>query len=260
MASKKFPARLRAWLNHANTIDAAAHIDAGAHISGCTVKGPAVLGAMTAQDSAFSGKIAVGSHTEINASRLNGEITVGPHGKLHKATLSGNVTIGKYTSLWGPDTDVVASDEFPVRIGSFCSIARNVAIQSYNHNFRKPTSYFIGKNFFNEKWVGEQVSPGGITIGNDVWIGTQVVVVAGVTIGNGAVIGAGSVVTRDIPPYAIAVGSPAKVTGYRFSESVIGKLQQLAWWDWDDEKIRRHKAFFQTETDEEMLGQLLKGE
>jgi len=259
MGKNKFPGRLRAWLDNANTIDGAAHIDAGAHLTGCSVKGPAVLGAITARESSFHGKVAVGSRTEITSSQLTGEITVGAHGKLHKATISGNVSIGKYTSLWGPDTDVVASDEFPVLIGSFCSIARNVAIQSFNHNFRRPTSYFIGKNFFGEKWPGEQVSPGGITIGNDVWIGTQVVVVAGVTIGNGAVIGAGSIVTKDIPPYAIAMGSPAKVTGYRFPESVIGKLQQLGWWDWDDAKIRSRKAFFQSETDEDTLDQLLRG-
>lgn len=70
-----------------------------------------------------------------------------------------------------------------------------------------------------------------VTVGNDVWIGTNVVIMAGVTIGDGAVVGAGAVVVRDIPPYGIALGVPAKVSSFRFSEEIIDSLLKTRWWD-----------------------------
>lgn len=75
------------------------------------------------------------------------------------------------------------------------------------------------------------------TIGNDVWIGWGVLIKGGVTIGNGAVIGARSVVTKDVPPYAVVAGVPAKVIKYRFEQEKIDLLQQLQWWDWDIDRI-----------------------
>ncbi len=74
-------------------------------------------------------------------------------------------------------------------------------------------------------------------VGNDVWIGQDVVIKGGVKIGNGAVIGARSVVTKDIPPYAVAAGAPAKVIKYRFEQEKMDLLQKLQWWNWDTEKI-----------------------
>ncbi len=77
-----------------------------------------------------------------------------------------------------------------------------------------------------------------VEIGNDVWLGHNVVIMGDVNIGNGAVIGSSAVVTKDIPPFAIAVGNPAKVIRYRFDEDTINALQSIAWWDWDYEKIK----------------------
>jgi carbonic anhydrase/acetyltransferase-like protein (isoleucine patch superfamily) len=71
-----------------------------------------------------------------------------------------------------------------------------------------------------------------------VWIGARCIVLSGVTIGNGAVLGAGSIVTRDIPPYAIAVGNPARTMRYRFAPDIILRLQSLEWWNWSDDLIR----------------------
>ncbi|MBW4360340.1 CatB-related O-acetyltransferase [Flavobacterium sp. NAS39] len=88
------------------------------------------------------------------------------------------------------------------------------------------------------------ISKGSIKIGNDVWIGTHSVILSGVTIGNGAIIASNSVVTTDVPPYAIVGGSPAKILKYRFDNEVIDKLKIIKWWDWDVEKIEANKNVF----------------
>jgi tetrahydrodipicolinate N-succinyltransferase len=85
----------------------------------------------------------------------------------------------------------------------------------------------------------EQGSP--IEIGHNVWIGDAAIVLDGVTIGNGAVIGAGAVVTRDVPPFAIAVGCPTRVLRFRFEPEVIEEMQELAWWEWSEEYLRENR-------------------
>jgi tetrahydrodipicolinate N-succinyltransferase len=80
--------------------------------------------------------------------------------------------------------------------------------------------------------------PGGITIGNDVWIGYRAIMLPGIEIGDGAVIGAGAIVTKDVPRYAVVGGSPAKLIRYRFPQDIISKLLDIQWWQWDDDKIK----------------------
>lgn len=81
---------------------------------------------------------------------------------------------------------------------------------------------------------------GTIEIGNDVWIGTSAVILSGVKIGHGAVVAAGSLVTKNIPPYAIVGGNPAKIIKYRFNEDKIKELLEMNWWDWSEEKIKNN--------------------
>ena len=83
-----------------------------------------------------------------------------------------------------------------------------------------------------------------ITIGNDVFVGANVTILDGVTIGDGAVIGAGAIVSKDIPPYAIAVGSPIRILRYRFSEEQIAALLRIQWWNWDATKLRDVESMF----------------
>ncbi|MBA1143698.1 CatB-related O-acetyltransferase [Mesorhizobium sp. CCANP35] len=85
--------------------------------------------------------------------------------------------------------------------------------------------------------------PVGITIANDVWIGRHAMIMPGVHIADGVIVAAGAVVTKDVPPYAIVGGVPAKLIRYRFSQDVIAKLLAIRWWEWSDEKIKQEAAF-----------------
>ena len=117
-------------------------------------------------------------------------------------------------------------------IGSFCSISNLCTIGAQQHDLGALTSFpfmEIMKNLPTLKTL----------IGNDVWIGSNVVIMAGVTIGHGAVIGAGSVVTKDVPPYAIMVGAPAKFLRYRFPAKLIEDLLETCWWDLPAEEIKK---------------------
>ncbi|HIU31188.1 MAG TPA: CatB-related O-acetyltransferase [Candidatus Caccousia avistercoris] len=94
---------------------------------------------------------------------------------------------------------------------------------------------------------------GDIFVGSDVWIGYEAVIMAGVTVGDGAVVGARALVTRDVPPYAVVGGVPARVIRKRFPEETVKKLLALQWWNWPEEKIKRHIREIQTGQAEKLL-------
>lgn len=188
----------------------------------------------------------IGNSNYINSTTCYGNINIGNNIRLHRCDLKGSISINDYTSLWGPNLDISANLS-TVKIGKFCSIARNVSIQTFNHNYKKMTTYFIGQNLFNEKWSNERVSKGHIEIKNDVWIGAHCIILGGVTINNGAIIAANSVVTSNVPAFSIVAGSPAKVIRYRFEKEVINRLEKLEWWDWSTEKIEKNKFLFKEE-------------
>jgi phosphonate metabolism protein (transferase hexapeptide repeat family) len=99
----------------------------------------------------------------------------------------------------------------------------------------------------------ERRRAGHVTIGHDVWIGHGAVILPGVSVGNGAVIGANAVVTRDVEPYAIMAGSPARVLRYRFASGIAARIERLAWWDWPAEKIGRAVPDMQAMSIEDFL-------
>ena len=105
--------------------------------------------------------------------------------------------------------------------------------------------FYSGRDSVRAKFSQHKLEGLALTkIGNDVWIGRSAIVLSGVNIGNGAVIGAGSVVTKDVPDYAIVAGNPAKLIRYRFDEHTIQELQSLKWWAWPDEKIKQYAEYF----------------
>lgn len=124
-------------------------------------------------------------------------------------------------------------------VGCFCSIADEVTIfLGGNHRIDWITTYpFSVLRECAKDITGHPQTKGDVVIGNDVWIGRGAVILSGVKIGNGAVVGAYSVVTKDVPAYTIVFGNPAKILMKRFTPDQITCLEQIAWWNWPDEKI-----------------------
>lgn len=133
-----------------------------------------------------------------------------------------------------------------LRIGKFCSIAcgAKFLFNCANHSLRSLSTYTFP--LFYDEWELDKAdvasawdNKGDIVIGNDVWIGFEAVIMAGVHIGNGAIIGARAVVTKDVAPYTIVGGVPARAIRKRFDDATISRLESLRWWDWPKERIRR---------------------
>lgn len=174
------------------------------------------------------------------------------------------VSVGKYTMYNDFVNDPTEFEKnnvlyhYPINhdrlnIGSFCSIAcgAKFIFTSANHSLGSLSTYPFP--IFFEEWgldakniTDAWDNKGDITVGNDVWIGYEAVILSGVTIGDGAIIGARAVVTKDVPPYTIVGGVPAKLIRRRFSDEVVEQLLRLRWWDWDDERIRRNIAAIQS--------------
>lgn len=155
-----------------------------------------------------------------------------------------NSSLGRYSTI-GRSSSLRNTD-----IGQFCSIGSEVLLGLERHPSRGFIStygaFYIGKPTgipsFADKDLFQEGLP--VTIGNDVWIGSRAVVLGGIQIGDGAIIGAGAVVTKDVKPYSVVGGVPAKVLRLRYSEEQIEKLISFAWWDKSVDWIRQHAHLF----------------
>ena len=166
------------------------------------------------------------------------------------------ITVGDYTMYNDFVNDPVGFEKnnvlyhYPINrdrliIGKFCSIAcgAKFLFNSANHTLSSLSTYPFP--LFFEEWGLEKRNvaeswdnKGDIVLGNDVWIGYEAVIMAGVTIGDGAIIGARAVVTKDVPPYTVAGGIPAKPIKKRYPEETIAALSELKWWDWPEKRIQ----------------------
>ena len=149
------------------------------------------------------------------------------------ANIKRGVTIGRFSYI-NRRTTVARG----TKIGRFCSIGKNVEISVFDHPMEwlssSPVSYNLHLHFPDEKGLFVQSKidrKKAATIGNDVWISSNSVILRGVTIGDGCVVGAGSIVTRDVPPYSIVAGTPARLIRKRFDDETIERLLSTAWWD-----------------------------
>ena len=176
-------------------------------------------------------------------------------GYLKNFITSPNIEVGDYTYYDDPDgpehfeKNVLYHFDFigdKLIIGKFCAIAKDVPfiMNGANHQSTGFSTYpfFI----FGNGWEKSAPQPGDLPfkgnteIGNDVWIGYNATIMPGVKIGSGAIIASKSVVTNDVPAYAVAGGNPAKIIKQRFDDKTINALLSIAWWDWSNDKITAH--------------------
>ena len=175
----------------------------------------------------------------------------------------GKIEVGRYTYGLGDDRANVLSwkmdNGHKCKVGNFCSIARGCTIfLDGNHRVDWVSTYPFGhihKDVFNIPGVGKghPSSKGDVTIGNDVWIGRNSTIMSGVTIGDGAVIAANSHVVKDVLPYSIVGGNPAKFIKFRFSEKQIEQLLEIKWWNWDDDKIKKYTPLLCSDSIDEFI-------
>jgi phosphonate metabolism protein (transferase hexapeptide repeat family) len=173
------------------------------------------------------------------------EVTLGAYTEVGARTKLNEVELGDYSYVVN-DSDIAYTT-----IGKFTSIAAMTRINPGNHPMDRvsqshfsyrASAYFEGERDEDAFFAWRRAHR--VDIGHDVWIGHAAIVLPGRTIGNGAVIGAGSVVTKDIPAYAVAVGNPARVVRKRFADDIAARLQALAWWNWPHELLHTALADF----------------
>lgn len=191
----------------------------------------------------------------------NSDKNLGDQPSIHRTASVRATTFGRFCEV-GARTKVAESsfgdyayvvndsDIIYTTVGKFCSIAAHTRINPGNHPLERvalshftyrSSAYGMGQDdpaFFDWRRSFRCV------MGNDVWIGHGAIVLPGVKLGNGAAVGAGAVVTKDVPPFAIVVGNPAKILRYRFTPEIIAALERIAWWDWPHESLHTAMADF----------------
>ena len=177
---------------------------------------------------------------------IDGKSSISRLAKINRGAKIVNSVIGRYSYVGG--NSLIINTE----IGAFCSIANDVCIGLAGHtlNFISTSPIFTEKNNgTGTRWNTSSIyahKNQRIQIGSDVWIGYRATILNGAKIGDGAVIAASAVVTKDVPPYAIVGGVPAKILRYRFNEETIKKLTTIKWWNLNDDILQKNINLFQT--------------
>lgn len=161
--------------------------------------------------------------------------------KPKSAKLPAHVTIGKHS--YGLNKNMVAgvSADAALSVGSYCSIGPDVLfLCKVDHPLSHPSTYpFKTRLWHPDQPNSDAITKGPITLGHDVWIGARAIILSGVSIGTGAVVAAGAIVTKDVPPYAIVGGNPARIIKKRFDDQQIEQLLATRWWECSDAELRQ---------------------
>lgn len=175
---------------------------------------------------------------------LLGSYKFGKKCRIFKTYLGAYSQIGDFSYISGPAT-INSEKEFPFTLGNFCSLS-SCYVTTRNHPFNTPSTHPM-PFMISGKERRALSKNGSVSIANDVWAGHGAMIMPGVRIGNGAIIAAGAVVTKNVEPYSIAAGVPAVAKKKRFGDGIISQLEEIKWWNWPEEKIRRNKMFFTTD-------------
>lgn len=194
------------------------------------------------------GKVKIFRNAVVNDCMMADGCSIGDDTTIERSKFENNVAINRRSYV---NDSVIGKYSYAginltmnyTRLGRFCSLGRNVDVGGFDHDYHKVTT-------MPEFRINQLLNGGGkipqvlkhelCEIGNDVWIAAGAQVLHKVKIGNGAVIGGGAVVTHDVPPYAIAVGIPAKIIGYRCAPEFIERLEKIQWWNWSDDVLREN--------------------
>lgn len=186
----------------------------------------------------------IGKECEIKDIQFGDYVEIGSDNHLDNSSIGNYVYTGQHCYIQNS------------RLKHFISIAAQVRIGPTNHPYERPTQHLFAYNgegygFYpkDNEFLAKRKELI-TTIGNDVWIGHGAIIQAGITVGDGAVIASNAVVTKDIPPYAIAGGIPAKIIKYRFSDEMIAAMSQIAWWDWDRLTLEKNYLDFRLPIEE----------
>jgi phosphonate metabolism protein (transferase hexapeptide repeat family) len=187
----------------------------------------------------LSEKPFIHEHSELTNTRLGVFTEVGLYNFIENAVLDDYSYTGQFCFIQN------------AQIGKFSNIAAMVRIGPTDHPYERPSLHHFtyrpqmyGFSDRGDEPFFEQRVSRTAYVGHDTWIGHGAIIQPGVTVGDGAIVGSGAIVTKDVPPYAIVVGVPAKVIKYRFSEETIAALQRIKWWDWTYETIKERMDDF----------------
>ena len=189
-------------------------------------------------DSEYPDDIKLFRNAVLSHSRCGQGVSIGDDTTIERCVLGDNVAINRRSYINDSEigcfsyTGINTTMNF-TRMGKFCSVARNVDIGGFDHDYHKVTTMpmFRFQQMLNGT-IPQTKQEELCLIGNDVWIAAGAQVLHKVKISDGAVVGGGAVVTKDVPPYAIVAGVPAKIIKYRFSDEIVSKLLDIKWWDW----------------------------
>lgn len=156
------------------------------------------------------------------------------------------VSVGRHTYGLAKRSFIQPHAAAQISVGAFCSVGPDVMIfGKADHPTHLASTYpFRTKLLRPDAGNADAVTKGPVCIGNDVWIGARAIILSGVTIGDGAIVAAGAVVARDVPPYGIVAGNPARLIKHRFDPEVVAALLEIRWWDWPDDKIHAFETEF----------------